>query len=1545
MVTSTPNTATPPLLLSVSSADSTHITLHFDHDVSAGSGNFVISDGHSQSYVGANGLTTRIVGATDTRRLDDSDSQVTYSGHDVLIELSSALQSGLTYSITMDAGTVNETVSSAAIGRIGSTALFHFTTTGSASLPGTPAASVGASIHFTDTGASSSDYLTNAMEQTVTGSYNGSLQAGEFVQVSLDNGASWHKATVDGEQHTWSYSGVIATGNLTSGAGGNLNGTLLARVSNIDGGASATASQAYVYSNHTIPIEVNPTASFSADSGTANDLVTNVAAQTISGIYSGGLQVGQTLQVSVDAGAHWINATAADGSWHASGVTLLEGTHELQMRVIDGAGNASSTVYNDYTLISHGAALTGRALTLASGGDTGLSDSDGVTSTLSSLTLNVTGLHGLHAGDTFQVIDTSNNSAVVGSYTIQSNDLYYGGGDYLSVDYHNSASRASLAIAVNAGLDDGQHNLAVRLLDIAGNTGASSNSISLTLDTVAPTVALTTAQLQLGGNGQPVFAGGTEPVPALSNDVQPSIYLNLPTLAGYAVGDIIEIVDLNHSNAIVGHRTLLSGDLNPDHTLGKGILSVTLDDDLSDGLHTLAVKLADLAGNTLGLSDQHLNLTVDTTAPALSSSSPGANAGNVSPTDNIVLEFDENIRIDSSTQFTLSSGSGLITLSGSDLSVDGHTLTIHHAVLNHGAGYTLALSAGSVFDTAGNAAEVPSLSFSTAVDTDTPPPPTLISSIDISNDTGIDGADGVTKNPEQTLSGSYTGVLGGDAIKIVIDGDLDHVYDATVNSSDQTWSFDASAVFGANSNHSYNVEVYFASTPNVRISTDITIDTTTPTASLADAAAPTPYGYSAGTTIIRDTSPGISIDVSNVALAPGDVIELIDTDTGVVLDSRLLNGDAFSNGIFNGTAVTLQAGTLAADTYHLAMRVSDIAGNNQGHSNVLTLTIDPQTLPSMADSSVHLTTDTGIADDNITSDKHLTVALAGTPGLQNGDIIEVYDNVGTLVTTHTLTMQEVVDNGPISIALSTLGEGAHSLTVKVADAGGHHGASSSALAVTFDTTAPTASAQNLSAMLERSTDGQNAETLTPTFSVDLHQASGWAVGDVLQLVDAIGTHAELASHVITAADVAGAATGSYLVELTVGAGNYFDGTNYVVQVHLAQDLAGNIGSATDSAPTQVTMWHALSNIAVTLAPGSDTGVQGDHITATTTPSVQVDLSGLVNMRNGDLIKIIDTDNGNTVMANYTISGVDGNGALPNGSATQIMLNGALSAGTHHLAMQYYDADQDLNSQLSDAAHALTLTIDTTPLAQIVPSATSFDYTSAVQTITGQYSPASGLQNETVEVSLNNGASWQSATLGDAGAGIGSWSVTGSVSNGLIEVRIRDASGNLNNYSDSGRDIIVIEANAGTSFDTSSGSVPIFGGSGGNAYNLSEPTHNILSGGGGTDTVTLRFNSGTLPLSKLFGIDVIQMSPTYQSTTYGNNSIFGITPANVKAVADLVAGGHQLKINGDSTDNVYLGLGWGAYSTSENPDYYTYHASSDSAVVLLIGSAVGIHITS
>ena len=58
-----------------------------------------------------------------------------------------------------------------------------------------PAEVVSTVVFSADTGASATDFVTNAAAQTISGTLSGALAAGDVVRVSLDNGTTWLTAT------------------------------------------------------------------------------------------------------------------------------------------------------------------------------------------------------------------------------------------------------------------------------------------------------------------------------------------------------------------------------------------------------------------------------------------------------------------------------------------------------------------------------------------------------------------------------------------------------------------------------------------------------------------------------------------------------------------------------------------------------------------------------------------------------------------------------------------------------------------------------------------------------------------------------------------------------------------------------------------------------------------------------------------------------------------------------------------------------------------------------------------------------------------------------------------------------------------------------------------------------------------------------------------------------------------------------------------------------------------------------------------------------
>ena len=143
---------------------------------------------------------------------------------------------------------------------------------------------------------SASDFITNVASQTVSGTFTGTLGAGEKIQVSAERhdlgGRDGGIGDVVGE------SGVT----LSSGTG-----TLSVRT--IDTAGNTTAGTGHSYTlDQSAPAAAATVTAMSADSGSGGDFITNVASQTVSGTFTGTLGAGETIQVSAD-GTTWVDAT------------------------------------------------------------------------------------------------------------------------------------------------------------------------------------------------------------------------------------------------------------------------------------------------------------------------------------------------------------------------------------------------------------------------------------------------------------------------------------------------------------------------------------------------------------------------------------------------------------------------------------------------------------------------------------------------------------------------------------------------------------------------------------------------------------------------------------------------------------------------------------------------------------------------------------------------------------------------------------------------------------------------------------------------------------------------------------------------------------------------------------------------------------------------------------------------------------------------------------------------------------------------------------
>jgi hypothetical protein len=302
---------------------------------------------------------------------------------------------------------------------------------------------------------------------------------------------------------------------------------------------------------------------FSADTGVSNtDLITAVAAQTVSGNLSLALAADESVQVSFDDGATWLVATVNGTAWSLD--HTLAGSGVLRVRVVDGVGNHSAETVNPW-------ALNQTALTVA-------------------ITSNVPVANGVEPAIitfTFSEVPvgfTAANVSVVGGVL---------GPLTATADPHVFTA----TFTAPAGVPAGTASIAVTgYTDAAGNSGAAASIPALPVDTVAPTAV---------ADGVIRFSSDSGVTGDLITN-NPRQTLGGTLNAALAAGDVVQV-------SVDGGLTWLLAGVNGLAWTLPGVILPT------DVAGTLIVRVADAAGNVS--TAQSVPYLVDTVAPTITVSS------------------------------------------------------------------------------------------------------------------------------------------------------------------------------------------------------------------------------------------------------------------------------------------------------------------------------------------------------------------------------------------------------------------------------------------------------------------------------------------------------------------------------------------------------------------------------------------------------------------------------------------------------------------------------------------------------------------------------------------------------------------------------------------------------------------------------------------------------------------------------------------------------------------------------------------------------------
>jgi len=323
-----------------------------------------------------------------------------------------------------------------------------------------------------DTGSSNTDFVTNSASQTISGTLRANTQAGEKVQISLDNGSTWVDATNTVGTNTFSLATTLTGSN-----------TLQARFVESNNNPSTSLGQAYVLDT-TAPSVTASTLSFSADTGNSTtDLVTKTSAQTITGTLSANTATGDTVQISMDNGSTWTNATHTAGSNTFSYSTTLGGSNTAQVRVVDMAGNTGNASNFAYVLDT---TAPSSAVDLDSA--TGTQATSALTVNASDWASGVTIAPALQAPTSADIrllkvtlggagMDNTNDHLLVGSNDLtlgtsasaSANNQTIGGVTGLSYSYNSSTHELTITQAANAAFDPTQVDDILQSLKLKSN--------------------------------------------------------------------------------------------------------------------------------------------------------------------------------------------------------------------------------------------------------------------------------------------------------------------------------------------------------------------------------------------------------------------------------------------------------------------------------------------------------------------------------------------------------------------------------------------------------------------------------------------------------------------------------------------------------------------------------------------------------------------------------------------------------------------------------------------------------------------------------------------------------------------------------------------------------------------------------------------------------------------------------------------------------------------------------------------------------------------
>jgi hypothetical protein len=868
---------------------------------------------------------------TATGTADGTVSKVTGSGDTYTVTASSITGDGILRLDLKSAGTgIQDTGGNAIAAGFTSGQVYTFDHTA-------PFVSAPDLASGSDTGSSSSDNITKTSTPVITGTAEASSTVtlydtdGTTVlgTTTADGSGNWSitSSTLAAGAHTLTAKATDAVGNISSASSGlaiTLDTTaptlaITSNVSTLKIGETATI---------TFTFSENPGSSFTWN-GSSGDIV--VTGGTLGAVSGSGLTRTATFTPTASTNGGTASITVASASY------------------TDAAGNNGGAGTTPVLTFDTLAPNAPSAPNLTSGSDTGISSSDDITNTT---TPTFTGT--AESGSTVALYDTD-GTTVLGTGVAS-------GGNW-------SIKSSTLAA--------GSHTLTTKTTDGTGNTSSASSGIAITLDTTAPTLAITSnvSTLKMGETATITFTFSEDPGASFSWDG--------------SSGDVV--VSGGTLGAVSGSGLTRTATFTPTASTNGGTASITV----------ASASYTDTAGNNGGAGTTP-SLVFDTLTPAAPTNAlaSGSDSGSSSsdgitsvttPVINGTAEANATVTLydtDGTTVLgtTTADGSGNWSITSSALGDGAHTVT------------------GKATDTAGNVGSV-STNLNITIDTSAPSAPGT-PDLSSGDDSGTSNSDNTTNITTPTL----TGTSEANASISVYDTDGSTVLGAATADGSGNWSITSSAL-GAGA-HQLTVKATDAAGNVSSASSALiaTIDTTAPTTPAAPTlATASDTGISSSDGITTANTPVFSGTTEGLA-----IINLYDTGGETLIGTT--TADALG-------AWSVTASTLTAGAHNITVKATDVAGNVSSASSAAAVIIDT-TAPAL--SKAITISDTALKiGDTATVTFTFTEAVSGfttaDTTVENGKLSGLSSSDGGITWTATLTPTSSIEDTSNMLTLDNTG--------------------------------------------------------------------------------------------------------------------------------------------------------------------------------------------------------------------------------------------------------------------------------------------------------------------------------------------------------------------------------------------------------------------------------------------------------------------------------------------------------------------------------------------